>query len=255
MSIARQTDKHTLYEMAVQEPNLLIGLIEQVYEQLAGRTPQSLREDFCGTANLSALWILQDEQRKAVGVDNDPKVLRWAEKYNRRPLGDRAKRLKLTESDVLACRSKADVVASLNFSHFIFTTREQMLKYLRHARRCVKPGGVFVLDVYGGPGAMKPCLDRRDHGQFEYLWEQKSYDPLTAQVTNYIHFAFPDGSQKKRAFTYRWRLWTLVELRELLTEAGFDDLAVTFEAEDGFDENVNTADLEAWVAYLIAHRQ
>ena len=254
MSLARRYNKHALYEIAVQQPELLIGMVEQVYEQLTGGQPVTLREDFCGSAHLSSTWVAGDPARRAVAVDNDPKVIRYAERHNRLPLGDAAKRLKLIEADVTRCRASADVIASLNFSHSIYTTREAMLKYLKHARRCLKPGGLFVLDLYGGPGAMQPCLEAREYGDFDYLWEQESYDPLTACVVNHIHFRFPDGSHMKRAFTYRWRLWTLVEMRELLTEAGFDDLAVTFESEDGFDESVDTAELDAYVAYLLAHR-
>lgn len=255
MTLARRYSKHALYEIAVQQPELLIGMVEQVYEQLTGRAPLILREDFCGSAHLSSTWVAGDEARRAIGVDIDPRVIRYAERHNRRPLGDAAGRLKLIEADVTRSRATADVIASLNFSHCIYTTREQMLKYLRHARRCLKPGGVMVLDLYGGPGAMQPCLESRAYGDFDYLWEQQSYDPLTAGVVNHIHFRFPDGSQIKRAFTYRWRLWTLVEMRELLTEAGFDDLAVTFESEDGFDESIDTAELDAYVAYLLAHRK
>ena len=63
---------------------------------------------------------------------------------------------------------------------------------------------------------------------------------------------FKDGSVLEQAFTYDWRLWTLVEIRELLGEAGFADVGVCFEAEDGFVEEIDTDDMDAWVAYVVA---
>ena len=48
----------------------------------------------------------------------------------------------------------------------------------------------------------------------------------------HIHFAFPDGSRLKKAFTYDWRLWTLPEIRELLDEAGFSRITVYWEGID-----------------------
>ncbi|MBI1372692.1 MAG: methyltransferase domain-containing protein [Phycisphaera sp.] len=245
-------DRHQLYELSVQQPVVLLDFLEDVCDDVMDREPVVLREDFCGTAYLSSMWVRSDEGRKAVGVDFDAKVLRWAERHNRKPLAGDAGRLKLVEADVLRCGAKADIVAALNFSHFIFKTRDELLRYFRHARRCVKPGGVMLLDAYGGPGAMAACEDVRRFGDFDYVWEQKPIDPLTNRVVNYIHFRFPDGTRMDRAFRYDWRLWSVVELRELLVEAGFADVLVWFETEEGFDAELDTSDMEAWVTYLVA---
>lgn len=247
--------KHRLYEIAVQQPELMLGLIEHLYAEVAGgelREPQVLREDFCGTANLAAMWVRSRAHRRAIGVDRDAKIIRYAERRNRRPLREAASRLKLVHADVLQCHARADALVSLNFSHFIYKTRAELLRYFRHARRCLRPGGLLVCDAYGGPGALRLCTDERRFGDFTYLWEQASYDPITAAVVNHIHFRFPDGSKLERAFTYRWRLWTLPELHELLAEAGFANPRTCFEVDDGFAEAIDTSDLDAWVAYLAA---
>lgn len=47
-----------------------------------------------------------------------------------------------------------------------------------------------------------------------------------------IHFHFPDGTRMRNAFRYTWRLWTLPEIRELLTEAGFRNVTVYWEGDD-----------------------
>jgi SAM-dependent methyltransferase len=247
---AKNADRHELYERSVQHPELVIDLIEHRYK---GR-PLVLREDFCGTAQLASMWVASDPKRRAVGVDLDKRVLAWADRHNRKPLGEAADRLELVRSDVMKHAGRADVVVSLNFSHFIYKTRKDLVAYLRHARRCVKPGGLFVCDLYGGPGALAPCRDERDFGSFSYEWEQVSYDVHTARVLNHIHFKFPNRSRLDRAFTYDWRLWTMAELREALLEVGFTKIEAWFEGDEGFERDLDTADYDAWVAYLIARR-
>jgi hypothetical protein len=66
-----------------------------------------------------------------------------------------------------------------------------------------------------------------------YEWDQAEYNPITGDKVCHIHFEFKDGSRMERAFTYRWRLWTLPELREILGEAGFRTVTVYWEGNDG----------------------
>lgn len=248
---ARNADRHSLYETAVQQPIAIIELLESVLPARHA-AKAALREDFCGTAFLSATWVRGGESRRAVAVDNDRRIIAYARRHHRRPLGPAAWRLRMVCSDVLRCKAKADVIASLNFSHFIYHDRPALLKYLRHAHRCLHPRGLLLLDAYGGPGALSPCLDQRRCGDFTYLWQQESFDPLTHRVVNHIHFRFRDGSKLQNAFTYDWRLWSIAELRELLHEAGFKKLMVRYESPAGFVPRINPAKLDAWVAYLIA---
>ena len=63
----------------------------------------------------------------------------------------------------------------------------------------------------------------------------------------------------ERAFTYDWRLWTLPELRELLTEAGFSQVHIYWETDDKDGQpsgkyrraTVGKPDL-AWLCYIVA---
>ena len=41
------------------------------FASCAGRAPVTMREDFCGTAILSATWVLSSPDRKALGLDLD----------------------------------------------------------------------------------------------------------------------------------------------------------------------------------------
>jgi len=58
-----------------------------------------------------------------------------------------------------------------------------------------------------------------------YTWEQREADALTAMVTAAIHFrVVADGeviAELPDAFVYRWRLWSIPELREAMLESGF----------------------------------
>ncbi len=253
---AKNADRHELYELSVQQPEIVIGLIEDAFDYFElEREPVVLREDFCGTAYLSSMWVRSEAGRRAVGVDIDARMIEYAEGGNRKHLGEDAGRLALKCSDVFGCRAKADVLVSLNFSHFIYKRRADLVRYLRHAWTCVKPGGVMALDAYGGPGAMVAGVDRREFGDFDYLWEQASFDALTNGVVNHIHFEFGDGTRLEKAFTYDWRLWSPAELAEAMGEAGFEDMTVWYEGEDGFVDDEDLGDAEAWVAYMAAVRR
>ena len=260
---ASQADPHALYELAVQQPVVMISLLQQLLEERnealvqreeRGEASIVLREDFCGTANLASVWVRSGDGRRAVGVDLDPAMIEYAERHSRAPLGDAAGRLKLIEADVLGSRATADMLVSLNFSHFIYHKREELVRYLKHARRCLREDGFMVLDVYAGPGAMLQCNDPRKFGDFTYYWHQASFDPGTHLVTNHIHFAFPDRSRLDEAFTYHWRLYTIPELVDAMTEAGFRDVEVLYETEEGYTDEIDPEAHEAWVGYLVGSK-
>ena len=52
-----------------------------------------LREDFCGTAALSAAWLRLHGDNRAVGVDLDREVLDWARRHRVPKVGEAASRL------------------------------------------------------------------------------------------------------------------------------------------------------------------
>ena len=89
---------------------------------------------------------------------------------------------------------------------------------------------------------------------------RKKYNPITGEGLFYIHFKFDDGSRIKRAFTYDWRVWTLPELKEILSEAGFKPY-IYWEGtgDDGEGNGIFTktelgeAD-DSWIAYIVAEK-
>ncbi len=89
-----------------------------------------------------------------------------------------------------------------------------------------------MLDIYGGPEAQVLQFEERECDGFTYIWDQDVFNPLTHEYRCKIHFRFPDGTELQDAFEYHWRLWTVPEVRELLSEAGFRSVAVFWEGAD-----------------------
>lgn len=262
LSRAQRADRYALYQRAVQDPVWEMEFIERVFRERRGRTPRVLREDFCGTALACCEWVRRSRQHEAVGVDLDAEVLAWASAHNVAKLApSAAKRLTLLQADVLsAVTPPADVLLAFNFSYWIFKERSTLQRYFERARAHLAPDGLFLLDAYGGYHALKEMRERQDFDSFTYIWDQAEYDPVSGQATCHIHFAFPDGSRLRRAFSYHWRLWSLPELHEILTAAGFSEVSVYLEGTDtktGEGDGVfrpaerGSAD-PAWIAYLVA---
>ncbi|HET9929938.1 MAG TPA: class I SAM-dependent methyltransferase [Polyangiaceae bacterium] len=256
---AKTADKHDLYQRSVQDADAEAAFIERVYKQLRGRAPQSLREDFCGTALLTATWVKRGPDRRGIGVDLDPSVLAWGREHNIAPLGEATERVELYCQDVRdKVAEKVDVVGAFNFSYWIFFTREEMKNYFSLVRRGLNKDGVFLLDAYGGWESQEPMLEERAiPGGFTYVWDQDQFDPITHRIRNYIHFHFKDGTKLEKAFTYEWRYWTLPELTELLGEAGYSDVRVYWDTSDDDEHEAykprKRADNQpGWLAYITA---
>jgi len=261
-SQAQLADKYECYQKSVQEPDADVPFVERVFRKHRGRPPRTLREDFCGTAAFACAWVRRHRDNFAFGIDLDPEPLAWGLRNNVAALTpEQQARIKLVEGNVLHVGHElVDVTVAYNFSYFLFRTRPEMIEYFRKARASLRPDGLFFLDAYGGPDSQQSQIEERECDGFEYIWEQHSFDPIQNRGVNYIHFAFPDGSELRRAFSYEWRIWSVPEIREILLDAGFSKTEVYWEGTDrktGEGNDVFTrrerayADL-AWVAHLVA---
>jgi SAM-dependent methyltransferase len=243
----------------VQDAPSEVDLVERLLRR-HGQPALRLREDFSGTALVSAEWVRRGAGRTAVAVDLDPAVHRWA-RANRLPqLGEAAERLRLVTADVRAPNGGAfDAVVAFNFSYSVFKRRAELRDYLRSACSALAPGGLLVLDAYGGWDAEKEIVERRRiRGGVTYVWEQEAYDPITHHLRCAIHFEGPGRRRLRRAFTYDWRLWTLPELTELLEEAGCEGIEVLWDvAPKGATRYVPRRSAEnqaGWLAYVVGRR-
>lgn len=261
---AQRRDRHRLYEKAVQAVDVECDFVDETFTALRGRKAQILREDFCGTAAVACEWVKRGPRRRAVGVDIDADVLDWGRRNHVAKLKPSARgRIELIEADVRkADTGRVDVALAMNFSYWIFRERRTLKRYFRRVRDALVDDGVFMLDAFGGYDAFRVMRERRDCGGFTYTWDQAEYDPISGEMTCHIHFSFPDGSRMRRAFSYTWRLWTLPEIREMVSEAGFKDVTVYWQ---GTDEETGEGNGEftpaergdpdpAWIAYLIAEK-
>jgi cyclopropane fatty-acyl-phospholipid synthase-like methyltransferase len=260
-SLAARANRYELYQQSVQEPEADFRLIERAFRREHGRPPRLLREDFCGAALIACEWVKRHAENRAWAIDLDPAPLAFGRAHNLRSLtNEQASRVKLIEGDVRDVgHAKVDVTAALNFSYFLFQQRGALLEYFRRARATLLPGGMLLLDVYGGADSWRTLSERRRVNGFDYVWNQQVVDPITNRVVNTIDYEFRDGSWIRRAFRYDWRLWTIPELRELLAEAGFAASHVYWEGTDSrtgkgndvFTHREHAPDDPAWIAYVI----
>ncbi|MBU0742485.1 class I SAM-dependent methyltransferase [bacterium] len=259
---AATADKHRLYEDAVQNPAAEVEFIDRVYRGEFDRLPRDLREDFCGTLNLGCAWVRERADNTVLGVDLDGPTLDWGRAHNVAPLGAAAARVTMVQDDVRNVSApSADVIAATNFSWWGLHTREELLAYLRNCRRSLRAAGMLMLDIYGGPEAQVLQLEERECEGYTYVWDQDLFNPITHEYRCRIHFQFPDGSELNDAFAYHWRLWTVPEVRDLLSDAGFRKVEVFWEGADDqgepdgdFQVSVEGDTSPAWIAYIVAFR-
>ena len=151
-SLAEKADRHRLYELSVQYAESEIEFVDDRYKSIRGRRARLLREDFCGTANVSCAWASLRSTNRAIGVDIDPRVLAWGREHNLGRLPPAAaRRVELIESDVLRVRAEApDMVLAMNFSYWLFKERKLLKRYFRTVRGALAEDGIFFLDAYTG---------------------------------------------------------------------------------------------------------
>ncbi|MCC6320917.1 MAG: methyltransferase domain-containing protein [Phycisphaerales bacterium] len=234
-------DRFDCYELCVQSPRHVVAFLRAAH----GNAPMVLREDFCGTAAVARRWITETRKHeagaRAVGIDNESAVIFAArERAAEAGVADAVEFVRgdctVAEAWPLDQQTAPDVVFVGNFSIGYIHRRADLLAYLSHAQRVLMRaqagfgGGIFACDTYGGASAFKLGAIQRKHpgraGEvIHYTWIHERADPVTAMVENSISFRVEkDGEiiqELPQAFTYRWRLWSIAELRDALLEVGF----------------------------------
>lgn len=264
-TLAVKADKFLCYQKSVQSPKHEVEFFTRAFRDQFAREPVSLREDFCGTFAVACRWVKSHTRRTAVAVDLCGETLDWGRRHNLAKLDDDQRgRVRVIEQDVRKRnRPQVDVLAAQNFSFWIFKTRAEVIDYFKIARANLAADGVLVMDMMGGSECMEDDhtdkrLIKKGKNGFHFHWEQAHFDPITHDVTFFIHFKFADGSKLKRAFEYHWRFWSIPEVREMLAEAGFRESHVYWEneGEDGEGDGTysrserGTAD-PSWVCYVV----
>ncbi|WNM57138.1 class I SAM-dependent methyltransferase [Candidatus Nitrospira allomarina] len=269
VSMAQLADPHLLYQKSVQSPEVDIPFLTEYFESYTNTPLRQFREDFCGTAFLSSHFVTRHPDNHALGIDLDWPTLNWGIKHNVSHLTpEQQQRLTLVNDNVLNVQHPlSQLTVAMNFSYMVFRDRPTLLQYFRNARRSIQPGGLFILDIWGGSETQVEQEEHRDIdnpaddgiGDFIFVWDQDVFEPSTYFCTTRIHFLFRDGSELRNAFVYDWRLWTIPEVTELLKEAGFEDVhflweGLNAEANEGTGtyHRVEKGDSDpSWIAYLV----
>jgi SAM-dependent methyltransferase len=260
-------NKFTLYERSVQSPKRHVDWFVGVYKDARGKYARRLREDFCGTAKISCEWVKRNRRNIATGLDLDAEVLSYARRKNlsRLDRGQRG-RISLSRENVCTVTSpKSDLIVACNFSFLVFKERRALMEYLRCCLRSLGTKGMVILELAGGPGMISRTRESKmvegsRGAKFKYVWDQRSFDPITREARYSIHFHFPDGTKMNHAFTYDWRLWTIPEIRDALADAGFSSSAVYWETEHDGRGTGEYARAErgdnawAYIAYVVGLR-
>ena len=231
-------NKYSLYELAVQSPEHHIEMLVAMYRELRGKYAHRLREDFCGTFRLACEWVKRNRNNTAIALDLDEDPIRYGKSHHLKALtAAQKKRLTIMRQNVLTVtHDPSDLVIACNFSFYIFHDRRTLVNYFKYVHKSLADKGLFFLEVAGGPGMIEESKDVRpvfDKGKrkFTYIWDQKSFDPVHSRGKYAIHFRLPNGKLLENAFEYDWRLWSIPEIREAMTDAGFSDTTVYWETE------------------------
>ncbi len=261
---AVNSDRHELYELAVQEVSAECDFIDKVWKDKRGRLCSTLREDFCGTAKACTEWARRRPTNSAIGVDLDRKVILWGERRHRANLPEAiSSRIIVLQANVLEVETPSvETIVAMNFSYFIFKERATLVAYFRRVFESLADDGLFITDAYGGSEAHAEVEEERHLDGFTYVWDQNQYNPITGEVMNHIHFRFPDGSVMKRAFSYDWRLWSLPEIQDAMREAGFVKSTIYWEGTihksgEGngiFRPSTRGEACAGWIAYIVAEK-
>ena len=250
--------KYRLYENSVQNCSDDIEFINEEFKRLRKRPPLVLEEDFSGTSQLSCLWACQSSQHRSFAIDLDPEPLRYGKKHHYDPLEpQQQKRITFFQKNVFDKQNfRVDVATAFNFSYFIIKKRKELLKYFKRIRSNLADDGIFFVDLFGGKECRQPLEEETEHENHSYYWDCDFYNPLRNEVEYHIHFK-TDKKKYSKVFSYDWRMWTPMEIIELMEEAGFSQVLTWWEGEgdDGegngiFNVSSREEQCDSWIVYV-----
>ena len=256
----KEFDKYFYYKKSVQNPKQDIKFFKKAYAQFYKKKPRVFREDFCGTFYVAYQWVKERPQNQAIAIDSDKEPIEYGKRHHLSKLNSSQKaRLKVLNKNVLdSPLPKADIISVGNFSYFVFKQRDLMLKYFKNIKKSLFPQGLFIIDMVGGPDCEDISEEKVEHKDFNYYWDQVSFDPIHKTARFYIHFKRKGEKKQKKAFVYDWRLWSLPELRDILKSAGFSKTHVFWEQSDKKGEGTGVFKKTekgeicgTWIAYLV----
>ena len=244
-----------LYAELVQNVVWEVELLEQIEQQHLRRAVAVFREDFAGGAALADAWARSRPATQVLAVERDPATAAWAAAATAG-----LSNLTVVTADVIDLSRhstpEADLVHAGNFSVCGFHEPADVEAYFRSVGRTLKPGGVWVGSMYGGPDAWSVGRRTRASAFGRVVWEQRWVDRAARRTRCGLHLE-ADGVRYVDAFTYDWRLWTPKELAKIAERAGLVRVGLMIATDDapGLRECLDAPDARDWQGYLILTRR
>lgn len=247
-------NRYVWYAQAVQKPDIEAQFL---FSLASG---YCLREDFCGSAELTRSWLNCNAMTRAVAVDIDAEPLEYARSLLERAAPDVADdRWSLVRGDSRTVSTKGvDVICAPNASILLLTSRGDLLRYLARSKSDLCHGGTLVIDVFGGPEAHRIGIEHHTTGSVRYTWEQREFDPATNLMECTLHVLSGAERSISAVFNYPMRLWSPAEILDALNDTGYRNNHVLLgrtRHDIAMGRQLNShdaAELDEWEAYIIA---
>ncbi len=197
-----------------------IRIAPQQVEGLAKILPlepgQSILDVCCGYGR-HAIELARRGYR-VTGIDLSPKQIEVAKRRARREgllidfiIGDARK---------MEFRNEFDITLNLFTSFGYFPDEEENLKMLERIADATIPQGLFLMELWNREKQIKEFKPKEFEEQKGIKIEKKwKFDPLEGRLNWENTVIFPDG--RRESWNHSIRAYTLVELKKMLDEVGF----------------------------------
>ncbi len=120
-------------------------------------------------------------------------------------------------------KNQFDAVINIFTSFGYFEKEEENLKALKEARRSLKKGGKFLLDIRNKSLALKNSFSKRCYKTKNYsVLEKRVFDKKNSQEI--VNLTITDKKGGNYSAQYITKLYSLDKMKDMLKNAGFNDV-------------------------------
>jgi SAM-dependent methyltransferase len=236
-----------------------VGEAQFIHRLIQTHAPdaQSILELGCGTGNHAVL--LAKEGYQIHGVDFSQEMLQKASDRISHLPSDLTSRLEFTQGDICQVRLNQtfDVVLSLFHVISYQATNEDLLAAFATAKQHLKPGGIFIFDVWYGPAVLTNQPEVRvKRLEDEQIAVTRIAEPTLHANGNLVDVNYQvfikdktSGSVEELQETHRMRYLFKPELELLFDTSGFSPIEYQ-EWMTGCEVGLNT-----WGVYFVARNK
>ena len=225
-----KVSKHDFYQKSVQSVKVENEFFKKIFRMIYNKLPYTLREDFCGTGLLASSWTNSSVENYSVGIDIDQEALDYGKEKN-----VTTDRVRLINHNVLKefdKNEKFDIICSLNYSHFLLTKRTELKTYFKNVFNNISRG-ILILDFFGG----SHVYENHSFNKMEfYQFSGKAINIMNSISKCSLNYKIKKN-KFKTMFTYEFRVYTIIEMREALEEVGFTKFKIYIKEINEDDED------------------